>query len=145
MHSVHTGIQVRLGCLLIPKVPGCSGQEWGISRHFSSCVFILLSHWIYSVGNSMSYNKKHSGISIRKGVFVINTSWLVSIEESRIKKQYQKISNIKRNRKMSWILKRRETGLKSSKFEQSKVVMALAFKNSYFSNYSMICMEMEHG
>lgn len=34
-------IQVRLGCLLIPKVTGCSGQEYGISRYFSSCIYIL--------------------------------------------------------------------------------------------------------
>lgn len=69
-------MQVQMGCLLTPKGTGCSGQELGF---FSSCVFILLSHQMYFVRNTISYNKKPSDISVRKGVFVLHSSSLISI------------------------------------------------------------------
>lgn len=82
---------------------GCWGQEHGVS---SSCIVIPLSHWTYFVGNSISY-KKRTEISIRKGVFVIHTGALISTW--RLKKQ--KICNIKRNRKINWVFKKKEIGL----------------------------------
>lgn len=33
---------------------------------------------------------------------------------------------------------------KTFKVEHSYALMSLAFKNSYFSNYSLICMEIKH-
>lgn len=107
---------------------GCSGQEHGVSCYSSAYIFILLSHRIYFVGNSISYNKKPFAVSVRKGVFAIHTSSMISIW--RIKNQ--QLNNTKRKMKRKLIkFFKRKMELKSSKFKQREVLMALAFKNSY--------------
>lgn len=127
--QVHPGTRGKEAADWSPRLhTGCSGQEHGVSCYSSAYIFILLSHQIYFVGNSISHNKKPFALSVRKGVFAIRTSSMISIW--RIKNQ--QLNNTKRKMKRKLIkFFKRKMELKSSKFKQREVLMALAFKNSY--------------
>ena len=127
--QVHPGIQGQRSCWLIPKATYwvLRSRAWGFLLF--SCLYF---HPSFSANifcrNSISYNKKPLAISVRKGVFVIRTISMISIW--RIKNQQLNNPKRKMKRKLIKFLKGKME-LKSSKFKQREVLMALAFKNSY--------------